>query len=558
MSGSVLLILVTSPSHRTLFNRYLGTTSHHLIFATDGEEAFDRFHEVKPDLVIAHVRAAKIDAAILCQLIRRQQGGERIPYVILSEEFTKAESGRARAAAIGADGFLAFPFDRGALMERIMTLLTFGRPQSEAFRADERTREPSPRPHTPSVRTEFSAVIDGIDTLEPRPPDAGEVPSWTHTTDDLLREPVAPSMDPVGRTLDAADTVVAYVAPFGKDFPAALQEAPVASFSSGAPVDASSPRTGDVDGPNEAVTHVELVEESDAPFTGAYEALVREERPIRIPLDTTLPQAIDLGRSPIGSIRDISSSHVLEEPSISGAKSLRADPLEEPPIAPIPDHSENSEKRRLIQELPRDQTPSHSDPAAVVRDGSGVRRGLDESQLGKRLAKRVRTMFRLLDEVDYYQVLGVDPDCSKEALKNAYFELSLEFHPDRFFLLRSGDLKEKIYAIYRRITEAHGVLSDERRRAAYDEVRRSRFEKGSATDVPGSFEEAQQTEMFNVPATHAKAKHFIDLARAAFTDGDALGTRLHLHLALTYEGDNTALRAALESVARLVPIRGGS
>jgi curved DNA-binding protein CbpA len=222
----------------------------------------------------------------------------------------------------------------------------------------------------------------------------------------------------------------------------------------------------------------------------------------------------------------------------------------------VPDHSENSAKARLIQELPRDATPSASDRNAVMHESaaSGVRRGLDESQLGKRLAKRVRTMFRLLDEVDYYQILGIDPEAPNDVLRTAYFDLSLEFHPDRFFLLRSGDLKEKIYAIYRRITEAYGVLSDARRRAAYDAARRSTREKRASPelrdDTPQRGDPAASCEMLRISATSAKAKRFIELAQAAFQDGDLSGTRLLLHLALTYESGNAPLRAAIDDVAR--------
>ena len=59
MGKSVLLIVVDKPEQRALFNKHLKTTPHSLIFATDGEDGFDRYTEVKPDLVIAHVNAAR-------------------------------------------------------------------------------------------------------------------------------------------------------------------------------------------------------------------------------------------------------------------------------------------------------------------------------------------------------------------------------------------------------------------------------------------------------------------------------------------------------------------
>ena len=80
---------------------------------------------------------------------------------------------------------------------------------------------------------------------------------------------------------------------------------------------------------------------------------------------------------------------------------------------------------QLIAEVPRDGTPSNlsedNRPSQVRKRAQGQRRSLDESQLGKRLTKRVRDIHRLLEQVDYYQLLGVERTAALAEIRKAHF-----------------------------------------------------------------------------------------------------------------------------------------
>ncbi len=66
-------------------------------------------------------------------------------------------------------------------------------------------------------------------------------------------------------------------------------------------------------------------------------------------------------------------------------------------------------------------------------------------------------------QTDYYQILGVDRNASEDEIKKAYRRLAMKFHPDRN--KGNKEAEEKL----KEINKAYSVLSDENKRAAYDQ-----------------------------------------------------------------------------------------
>lgn len=62
---------------------------------------------------------------------------------------------------------------------------------------------------------------------------------------------------------------------------------------------------------------------------------------------------------------------------------------------------------------------------------------------------------------DYYEVLGVARDAEQKAIKDAFRQLALKYHPDRN---KAADAEEK----FKEIAEAYAILSDPKKRAKYD------------------------------------------------------------------------------------------
>ena len=79
-------------------------------------------------------------------------------------------------------------------------------------------------------------------------------------------------------------------------------------------------------------------------------------------------------------------------------------------------------------------------------------------------------------EKDYYKTLGVSKNATADEIKTAYRKLARKYHPDA----NKGDASSE--ERFKEISEAHNVLSDEKRRKEYDEAR-SLF--GSGLRMPG-------------------------------------------------------------------------
>jgi len=66
---------------------------------------------------------------------------------------------------------------------------------------------------------------------------------------------------------------------------------------------------------------------------------------------------------------------------------------------------------------------------------------------------------------DYYEVLGVGRNASEAEIKKVYRRLAMKYHPDR----NQGDARAEAEEQFKEAKEAYEVLSDARKRSAYDQ-----------------------------------------------------------------------------------------
>ena len=90
---------------------------------------------------------------------------------------------------------------------------------------------------------------------------------------------------------------------------------------------------------------------------------------------------------------------------------------------------------------------------------------------------------------DCYDVLGVTKSASKDEIKKSYRKLALKYHPDK----TKGDKasEEK----FKEASEAYHILSDEKRKANYDQFGHAAFE-GAGGQRAGGFDTSSFSDIF--------------------------------------------------------------
>jgi hypothetical protein len=80
----------------------------------------------------------------------------------------------------------------------------------------------------------------------------------------------------------------------------------------------------------------------------------------------------------------------------------------------------------------------------------------------------IEGMLMLIEGGTLYQRLKVRDDADRRAIRDAYFRLSKQFHPDAFYGRRLEGYRERLEEIFRALTHAYDVLSNKHQRAEYD------------------------------------------------------------------------------------------
>ncbi len=155
----------------------------------------------------------------------------------------------------------------------------------------------------------------------------------------------------------------------------------------------------------------------------------------------------------------------------------------------------------------------------------------------------IRALAKLIDELDYYQLLEIPRGASTSELKRAYYESSRRFHPDANRHL-DGELRDAVECIAKRLSEAYSVVRDPRRRRAYDE----HLEGEGGHRMQLSEADARRKAGRDPVATTPQGRRFFQLAQQDLRGGNLVSAARNLQMARTFEPDNDRIKAELVKV----------
>jgi curved DNA-binding protein CbpA len=156
----------------------------------------------------------------------------------------------------------------------------------------------------------------------------------------------------------------------------------------------------------------------------------------------------------------------------------------------------------------------------------------------------IRALARIVDELDYYQIMHMRRGASAREVKTAYYSTSRAFHPDANRHL-GPELREAVATITKRVTEAYAVLRNPRRRQAYDRL----LDKGKGVRMQlAEAEAAAERQALENEGRTPQGRQYYNLAKANIERQNWTAALRDLQTALTFEPDNSLLRERLAEV----------
>ena len=161
--------------------------------------------------------------------------------------------------------------------------------------------------------------------------------------------------------------------------------------------------------------------------------------------------------------------------------------------------------------------------------------------------ERVYEWAAVLDDSTYYELLGVLEIADDAAIKVAFHEFALAFHPDahlEYDFHTAGVLRQ----VFQRGAEAYRVLSHPELRPRYDLALAKGQLRLGGSDVPRVANVGVGAKSLDELCRTASAKRFAMRADELISQGDLTGAKRELMLAIREDGANPELAERLDAL----------
>lgn len=121
MDKKRILIVDDENDLRNMLKFRLEAMDYNVSEAADGQDGLDKARSNKPDLIILDLMLPKIDGFKVCRMLKFDEKHKHIPIIMFTAR--AQEKDREIGKEMGADAYIAKPFEPEALMRKIKELL---------------------------------------------------------------------------------------------------------------------------------------------------------------------------------------------------------------------------------------------------------------------------------------------------------------------------------------------------------------------------------------------------------------------------------------------------
>ena len=158
-----------------------------------------------------------------------------------------------------------------------------------------------------------------------------------------------------------------------------------------------------------------------------------------------------------------------------------------------------------------------------------------------------------LDMVDYFQIMGLERSVKSNEVKKRYYQLARRFHPDRFVNVTQKEFIARVYAVFKRMTEAYQVLSDTDKRRAYEYNLGQNRSKETLRMKKAAMESKRSgPRQDELQIRNTNARKFFSLGQKALAEGNLNGARMNFLLALQQSPADLIIKQGIEKVDALL------
>ena len=173
-------------------------------------------------------------------------------------------------------------------------------------------------------------------------------------------------------------------------------------------------------------------------------------------------------------------------------------------------------------------------------------------QTPEQLANFARQIYGKLDQLSYYELLGVSSGTLSSDIRTAFFRMSDDLHPDRYHTMADRELKERLETIYARICEAYRVLTTPEKRTTYDRLLSEGKKRLTSTDRESRAPQSPEDSI-----KHEEAKKFFRLGMLSLGRKDFKGAVMNFNFARSFEPQSPVINQKLSEAQAALGKPGG-